>query len=195
MSTNIPDVKTDYAPPASDDEVLAWLHVQASEDRPFLLVYADDGVVWGKWMNGQLAVAPEKFHGVAVELRGETLQQAHIFGNKEEIRLFRGMSGQWSASKITDHPQQDAFDEIHILWGNQVVGDPVAGFSHTRDRVQQGMDQVLPLPITEEDLKDRVLRLKVRHFVEYADATGEARIFLSRFVWLGLGPITEEVIQ
>ena len=34
--------------PGSDAEVDGWLAQQATAERPFLLAFADDGVIWGR---------------------------------------------------------------------------------------------------------------------------------------------------
>ena len=173
---------------------MEWLSQEANANRPFLLAFADDGVIWGKWEQG-LNLAPSDFQGVATQLRGETLQQAFVFGENEEVRLFHDAAGQWAACKTTDVPDQDAFDEIHILWGDALIRAK-DGFVHLRDLVQQGMDQILPLDLTQADLdKNEVPRLLVRHYIEYDKKTGEARVFLSRLVKLGKGPAAKEALQ
>jgi CRISPR-associated protein (TIGR03984 family) len=191
MPNQKPKIDLNFSAPTSDDDVKDWIIQQASETIPFLIAFADDGVIWGKW-DQELKLAPAAFQGMIKQLRGSTLQQAFIFGKEEEVRLFRDTTGEWKSSKITDTTEIDAFDEIQVLWGDDYVHAD-DGFVHLRDKVQQGMDQVLPLDITKDELK--VPRLQIRHYVEYDDETGEARVFLSRLVKLGKGIAAKEEIQ
>ena len=189
-----PSVERDYPAPKSDQEVVDWLSKETSAERPFLLAFADDGVIWGKWVD-ELKLAPPEFGGMLTELRAKTLQQAFVFGEQDEVRLFRDVGGNWSACRITDEKGQDALDEIHILWGDRIIKTE-KGFVHLQDAVQQGLDQLIPLDLTKAEIdKGTVPRLHIRHFVQYDEETGEARIFLSRLVKLGKGPAGKETLQ
>jgi CRISPR-associated protein (TIGR03984 family) len=194
MSDAKPVIDTTFKAPNTDTEVLDWLKKESNEKRPFLLAFADDGVIWGKW-DQTLQLAPVDFKGMTAGLRGETLQQAHLFGEKEEVRLFRDATGSWAAARIADADGQDAFDEIQMLWGDQAVKSK-AGFVHLRDSVQQGMDHVTALDLSQDEIDEGSSpRLKVRHYIEYDQKTGEARVFLSRLVELGKGASEKEVLS
>lgn len=190
-------VKKDIPPPKSDDEVEKWLAAQMSNDRKFLLAHADDGVIWGKWINGAMRISHEIAPDISPKLRGQTLQQAFVFGAKSEIRLFRDELGQWTAREISDPDSKGHYIvEWQILWGSEVVPmNPGVDatlqneFTHVRDKKQQGLDHVLPLAISPSQLSALAEhpegarpRLCVHHFIEYDDCTGEARIGLSRLV-------------
>ncbi|RIK82026.1 TIGR03984 family CRISPR-associated protein [candidate division KSB1 bacterium] len=189
-------VKNDIPAPTNDAEVEKWLKAKMSLDHPFLLAHADDGVIWGKWTNGAIYTSHEIAPNISPPLLGKTLQQAFIFGAKSEIRLFRDELGEWTAREISNPASTtDYIIEWQILWGSEVVQmkpqvDALLRneFTHVRDKRQQGLDQVLPIPITQAELdiepadKAKRPRLLVHHFIEYNDCTGEARIGLSRLV-------------
>jgi CRISPR-associated protein (TIGR03984 family) len=195
MNHKLPRIDNEFKAPESNEGVVRWLQDNASKERSNLLAFADDGVIWGVY-DGGLKTAPDSFDSeLRPELNGETLQQAFLFGKNEELRLFRGANGDWRACLITDVDGQHVIDESQLLWGNKVEGQPLGGFTHVRDRVQQAMDHVLPLDLSGLDLNQESPRLLVRHFIDYDNETGEARIFLSRLVKLGTGPIAEEVMK
>ena len=195
MNHKLPQVDNTFQVPENDLAVKKWLEDNASNDRPYLLAFAYDGVIWGVY-DGGLKTAPNSFDKeLRPELNGETLQQAFLFGEKEELRLFRDANDVWKACLITDVDGQDVIDEYQLLWGNEVEEEPAEGFSHVRDRVQQAMDHIPPLNLSTSDLDQEGPRLLIRHFVDYDKETGEARIFLSRLVNLGIGPIAEEKMK
>lgn len=166
-----------------------WLEDNASDSRKFLLAFADDGVIWGEYKSGLKT---------SVTLDDETLLQAFLFGKEEELRLFRDEAGNWKAYLITDAnvAEEDRIDEFQLLWGNEVLDDQnILGFTRVRDRAQKAMEHKLPLEMSKVDLNQESPRLHVRHFVQYDKETGEARIFLSRLVHFGIGPIAEEKIR
>lgn len=185
----------EHTPPASDESVRDWLAAQLNEDRPYLLALADDGILWGRWYDGKAYLGDEdklKLPG-SPDLRGITLQQAYVFGQKEEVRLFRDEMGKWQARKLTDPDPADLIVETQVVWGDEFVkAYHDHGFTHVRERVQQGMDQVLPLIVNKGDLpgpgqeRHRQVRLIVHHFVDDDEKTGERRICLSRLAGLEL---------
>jgi CRISPR-associated protein (TIGR03984 family) len=174
--------------PKPDDEAVAWLEKQMSDERPWLLAHADDGVIWGKRGDGgRLITSHDLAEYVSPELRFVTLQQVFVFGERGgEVRLWREDDG-WQARLITDVSDEEPIDEAHILWGTEVIANyPNVGFTHVREKRQQGLDHVVPVIVTEKQLEERQLKLLVRHFVEYDEETGEARIALSRLVTVGV---------
>jgi len=202
----LPKINYDFKAPDKNENVRDWLEKQMNATRTFLLAFADDGVIWGIYQDG-LKTTPQSFDKkVRRELRGETLQQAYVFGEKDEVRLFRG-GEEWKVVQIEDVDGQDALDEYQVLWGSEVIGTPVQGFTHVRDRIQQSMDHALPLiGLNNLDLNDNAPRLLVRHYIDYNlkkdddsekedQSTGEARIYLSRLVKLGFGPLAEEMMK
>ncbi len=174
-------------PPENDEAVRDWLAKQISPDNPYLLAHADDGVIWGRKSGDQFLTSHEIAPDISPKLRGLTLWQAFVFGEKSEIRLFRDELENWKAVEISDG--EDFFDEDQILWGDKVVKQTANGFTHLRSQVKHGMDHVPPTAISETDInkeKNIFPRLKIRHIIEYDRETGEARIGLSRLVKIGL---------
>ncbi len=95
----------------------AWLESQLNAERPFLLAFADDGVIWGKKMDGRLVTSHEIDRSISPALLGETLQQAFVFGEKDEVRLFKDEAGQWKSLHIVDGAT--VIVESQILWGDR----------------------------------------------------------------------------
>lgn len=185
MSHSFPTVQNDFPAP-EDGGAQTWLEANSSETRKSLLAFAYDGVIWGEYTSGLKT---------STSLNEETLQQAFLFGEKDELRLFRGEDEKWKACLITDGSvaPEDKIDEIQVLWGNEVA-EPMNsdGFTRVHDRIQQAMDHSLPLDLNGLDLNAVGPRLLVRHFIKDDDQTGEAHIFLSRLVKLDVGPLAEE---
>lgn len=188
----VPDiVKYIDDPPEDDADVLNWLTKTTDDNHPFLLAHADDGVIWGKKLGKKLITSDAVDPKISPPLRGITLWQASVFGEKSEIRLFRNEGKQWKAVQIFDPKNsEDIIVEDRILWGDLVVKQvDDQGFTHIRDKVQQGMDHILPLSFSQGEIdkeNDRYARLRVHHFIEYDENTGEAGITLSRLVKVGI---------
>lgn len=196
---------SEIEPPSSDAEVGDWLAGLAGKQRPFLLAFADDGIIWGLWRSGRLTTAVENVQtamatepnnpqlrqslAVSPSLRGSTLQQASLFGRADEVRLFHDEAGGWQARQIGDPADPaDVISESQLLIGSQVVAS-LGEFTHVRDRIQQGLDHIPPIRLSDTDVADnRAPRLSIRHHIEYDDATGEARIAISRLVEVTIGP-------
>jgi CRISPR-associated protein (TIGR03984 family) len=176
----------------SDDAALkTWLLQQASAyELRYLLAHADDGVIWGYFSEGKLAIAREVFPQFP-ELRLSTLQQCRIFGVNGEVLLWRTEKG-WRSRMISDSSTEaqdlDIIIENQVLWGTQ-GSQPQGGFTSLSDG-QQELHHAVPLTnIQFDDAKKltRPVRLKVKHYIEYDD-DGLARIGLSRLVDLFADP-------
>ncbi|HKJ38881.1 MAG TPA: CRISPR-associated protein Csx19 [Anaerolineales bacterium] len=188
MSQTLPTVKNDFDAP-KDGGAKKWLEDNASDSRNFLLAFAYDGVIWGKHDDQLKTSSP---------LNEDTLQQAFLFGDTDELRLFRGEEGEWKACLTTDTnvDREDMIEEYQLLWGTEALSEQtIPGFTQVRDRVQQAMEHALPLDLNGLNLDEEGPRLLVRHFIDYDNETGEARVFLSRLVKLGTGPVAEEKIK
>lgn len=199
-------VKREEAPRASEN-VRDWIAKRMKEiagydsgenKTAYLLAHADDGVIWGKCVSGQFHTSDEVDPNrtdprkrISPELHGISLQQAFLFNGACEIRLFRDELGNWQARKIDDHraEEDDFIEELQVLWGDYVSKkekyprDLQHDFTLVREKSQQGLDHILPIKITADDLEKNLrARLRVRHFIETGENTGEARIALSRLV-------------
>lgn len=173
-------------PPANDEAVRDWLADHVSLDNPYLLAHADDGAIWGRKSGDQFLTSYDIAPDISPQLRGVTLWQAFVFGEKSEIRLFRDELGNWKAVEIFD--ADEGFDEDYILWGDKVVKQ-ADGFTHLMSKVKHAMDHVPPIAISGTDIeKDNNIfpKLKIRHMIEYDKESGEARIGLSRLVKIGV---------
>jgi CRISPR-associated protein (TIGR03984 family) len=174
----------------TNEEFQEWLRGQMNGERKWLLAHADDGVIWGRWENGAIITSTDVARDVSPELRLVTLQQAFIFGERDEVKLWRDEDGEatgWRARRLSDGEDADVMDEPQLLWGSEIVEwhDDFDGkrFTHVRERKSNyGMDHVVPIEVTKDDLDNRRLKLLVRHFITYDEQTGEARITLSRLV-------------
>lgn len=168
-----------------NNDVRAWLEGQMSDKRPSLLAFADDGVIWGRFVAGKLVTVPD-----APELRGLTLQQAFVFGAEDEVRLFRDELGAWKARLVVD--SGDVIVESQILWGDKSEGRQ-GNFLQVSEFRKGIPDQFLPVDGTFGD--EQCVRLEVRHMVTYDTETGEARIALSRLAGLSIGKKAMEVAK
>ena len=158
-----------------------WLMDQAQcHGLRYLLAHADDGVIWGRVDSDDL----HTLHGIVTQspqLRAVTLQQCRLFGPSGELLVWRDQTG-WRARLATDSADSptDRFDEDQLLWGTDVERS-VDGFTLVRDGAQ-GMRHAVPIPVTKQQLEQRQLRLRVRHYIAYNEEDGEARVTLSRLV-------------
>lgn len=181
---------------ADDAALKTWMLQQASDhELRYLLAHADDGVIWGYFSEGKLAIAHDVFPQFPKlpqfpELRLFTLQQCRIFGVNGEVLLWRTEKG-WRSRVISDLPTEtqhpDIIIENQVLWGTQ--GKVQDGFTLLSDG-QQELYHAVPLTnIQFDDPKtlNRPVRLKVKHYIEYDD-DGLARIGLSRLVDLFAEP-------
>lgn len=101
-----------------------WFAKQAETigESAWFLAHADDGVIWGQIRSGKLALSGTVYPNVSPSLEIETVQQARLFAEKAELRLWRDEQG-FSACRLEDVEDEDseAFDEYHILWGTKKV--------------------------------------------------------------------------
>ncbi len=165
-----------------------WLAKRMNADMPWLLVHADDGVIWGKRQaNGTLLLSsdvfsdPIEYPSVAVPLRAITLQQARVFGKAGELLIWRTDEGFAGRMLKNEHMTLEALpDEQHLLWhqGEPVKIDQQAGFALLREG-QQGQRHAPPVIPQGK----RRPALTVRHYVDYDDE-GQAYIALGRLVGL-----------
>jgi CRISPR-associated protein (TIGR03984 family) len=161
-----------------------WFKEQASEHKfKFLLAHAEDGVIWGKFQDGNLITADSVFSQFA-KLRPSTLQQCRIFGEHSEVMLWQTNEG-FKARLLEDkHMQEEEYiPEYQILWGTHGEKQEPEGFTLLWDG-KQGLKHAVPFTDIELEndgkLKNPV-RLQVNHYIDYDDA-GVARIYLSRLV-------------
>lgn len=181
----------------NDQELLVWIDQQMQDGREWLLAHCDDGVIWGKHdAEGKLVTSHQFAPKLSPKLRLATLQQAFVFGENDqdqswrgEARLWRGEMS-WETQLVKENPTTDWIDEDQLLWGTKVYqGYEQPNFTHVREEEQQlGLEHVVPIKVSEQELQERRLKLRVRHFIQCDAETGEARIFLSRLVKVFISP-------
>jgi CRISPR-associated protein (TIGR03984 family) len=167
-------------------DLVKWLREQASKYKlKFLLAHAEDGVIWGKFQDGNLITADSMFSEFA-KLRQLTLQQCRIFSESSEVLLWQTDEG-FKARLIEDEhiDKKEYICEYQILWGTHGDKQEPEGFTLLWDG-KQGLKHAVPFTDIEiekdGELKNRVC-LQVNHYIDYNDA-GVARIYLSRLVSL-----------
>lgn len=167
-------------------DLRVWFQGQTSVGKSALFIaHADDGIIWGRIQDGQLITSDSAFPRESPPLRAITLQQARIFGQNAEVRIWRDNAG-FKACKLVDQPNDDseAIEEANILWGTQLEGK-TNGFSLVSDG-RQGLNHAVPIDVPEiafkaRDRMTRPLRLEIRHYLT-CDGDGQARVALSRLV-------------
>jgi CRISPR-associated protein (TIGR03984 family) len=191
-------IKMDVIPPQPGEPERDWFSNLINSDRPYLLAFCDDGVIWGTKFEGKLVLSNDIDSDAYACLCWGALQQAFIFGENDEIRLFRGEAfyddqggeqlGKWQAVRILDGGE--VISESQILWGDELAGKLESGFIRVRDNTKGIAEQVMPLD-REELQQGECIRLDVHHIVEFNNDTGEARIALSRLAGLRVGLLKE----
>jgi CRISPR-associated protein (TIGR03984 family) len=172
-------VNTDFA-----QDPAVWLVTQAKQHGlQYLLAHADDGVIWGR-VDGETlttshAIAPR----ISPELRSVTLEQCRLFDESGELLIWQDDAG-WHARLATDEEgaSNDRFQEDQLLWGT-AVEKQTDTFTLLSEGAQ-GLRHAVPIRVSSEQLKQHELRLRVRHYIAYDEASGEARVALSRLVTL-----------
>jgi len=161
-------------------------HFEGIPDGALMLSHADDGVIWGQLLNGQLTTGGDVDPEYIQHPRLETIQQVRFFWPGGEILIWRDGDGGRHARKVTDQSSgQEGFvgyyDEAQILWG-----DSTTTISDDWTRMTdgaQGLVHTVPLKVNNTRGK-RPLRLTIRHYLKENDKTGVLYVVLSRLVTL-----------
>jgi CRISPR-associated protein (TIGR03984 family) len=180
--------------PLKDDQVPDWIKGYL-ENHKYLLAFADDGVIWGKIENGTFITSHQVDASISPPLRGKTLQQAFIFDEKDEIRLYRDELNGWQARQVTDG--NVFFKESQVLWGDRAYPSQ-SKFTHVFNARQQGLDHIVPIEVENKQLDadeqgHQCIRLDIHHSVAYNE-NGEAYVAISRLVGIRIGEKSEEVL-
>jgi len=118
------DNREDFPATWENDQFLSWLRRQMNRERKWLLAHADDGVIWGRCDNDEIITSHDLAPDISPELRLITLQQAFIFGEQDEVRLWQEENGQksrWRARRLSDGEGAVSIDETQVLWGSEIV--------------------------------------------------------------------------
>lgn len=184
----------------NESALQTWLLDQAgAHGLTTLLAHADDGVIWGTFVNGQWQLSDSPFPEISPKLRLETLQACRLFGEQAEVYLWRNDLNGWRARLIKDGAgeEMETFDERQILWGTEAIEEKEKdGFTRLADGTMENQ-HTPPVPLARlnfnPDQNKRPLRLRIRHYldldqnaVELPDAfkVGLTYIAMSRLVAL-----------
>lgn len=182
---------------------VSWLRGEESVAAPegatglaWALAHCDDGVTWGRYDEAARAwrlgnqVAPD----VSPPIRPETLQELRLFGKDGEVLIWRTEAGlrgrvlretQPSRNRDDEADPLRSSEESRVLRGDLVLAQCEYGFTRIRDRA--GAEQVLPIEVSDEQLRAAQIRLVVRHYFEADGETGAVRIAATRLVRLKMG--------
>lgn len=179
------------------EDLTTWLLAQAQAyDLTTLLAHADDGVIWGRMNDeGTLLTSRDVFgEPPSPELRLATLQQAHFFGERAELLLWRTVEG-WQARLAEDSPEGEHYDQTQLLWGDRHV-KANQGFTLVEEG-RQGLRHAPPVvvPAAEFAADRRPLRLWVRHYLKTDPETGVVDVALSRLVKVDYVPLNAKKQQ
>jgi len=190
--------------------LIGWLEGQPALGKTtWLLAHAEDGVIWGKLVDGRLKLSSQLAESLP-QLRSETLLEARLFGELAEVHLWRVDNG-WCACRVEDQMGTgDAFDEAHRLWGVRIdlakaqqlwdkqSNGTKAGFTLVVEP-GAGIAQAVPIEIaaaafarpgTDFDQYSPLV-LTCRHYLAYDAMTGEAKIVANRLVNLQVEPFAD----
>lgn len=153
------------------------------------LAHSDDGLVWGRNINGVWhCSAEESFGGFSVGLSEDNLQTLRVFGEEAELMVWR-RNGNWKGRVLQDGdnvpPTFQPICEDQVLFGQFEDADSAQQgglFSLQRDGGTRQV--VLPIGTPEEralPLIGQEWRLRVKHHVEQ-EASGAMRVVGSRLV-------------
>ncbi len=170
----------------SGKEPAEWFAQQEKLQDGWLLAHATDGVIWGRLTteNGEKRLdlsCDAGFDEVKTRLDFNTLEQARLFNESGEIRVWR-TGNDFEARWIEDKADADYFDDPYLLWGTQATPSPDKNFTLLRDG-QEGLLHAVPgdWPNLHFSGMNRPLALLIRHYIAY-DEMGQAYIALSRLV-------------
>jgi CRISPR-associated protein (TIGR03984 family) len=158
---------------AIERDAHGWLTARASElGTPYLLAFADDGVIWGALKEGVLLTR-------GVQLVSKTLRAARLFGRQRELALWR--EGDGFAAHLTDDEarppaEEDVISETYWLWG----AAESTGKEFTP--MVEGLQGLRHMPPIELGAKQGA-GLTVRHYIA-EDDQGAAFIAYSRLTGL-----------
>ncbi len=174
-----------------EGDVIDWLRTQCTANRKFLLAYAFDGVIWGQHVDSSLQTALDAEKAdqiddpVSPELREATLMEAFVFGDTDQVHLFRDELDNWKAILCADGDlaSDTHIDENMMLAADTVVAQ-VGNFTQTWNDRKQVAAQLIPIEINETALDDKTFHayIRRRNYVVYDEATGVGTIGMHRLV-------------
>lgn len=195
MGRNVDTVRQTITNPEVSHEFEAdpktWLTQRAvTHDLQWLLVHADDGVIWGIVDNGTLQLSHDHFPAVSPPLRSETIQQVRLFDSNGELFVWRS-EDQFQARLVIEEESGEPveiFDERQFLWGTHA--DQYSGRFTLLRQGAEGVRHAPPLTVDANEKGEILERpyLQTRHVVDYEEETGQAYVVWSRLVSLERNP-------
>lgn len=184
-------------PPDFAENNGSWLLESAAELVEFnkvgyMLIHADDGVLWGRIDSGQLVTPrvsdPSQPDEWTPNLRSITIQQCRVFSRRGELFIWREAEGVWKGRLLIENGgAYRPREKKAILYGSRIVACPVPqGFTAIIEP-GVGMRQIVPLQVPEDALKEdhrdfkddwRVVLTAVEYLSE--DEDGQVMIICSR---------------
>jgi CRISPR-associated protein (TIGR03984 family) len=200
-------VSTNPVDPGED--LQTWLaDVMIACRTRYLLAHADDGVIWGRMVDGALVTARDRAQtheddrqkrrllNVSPPLRLSTLWEARLFDEHAMYHLWRndqGWQGTFYWGKASEHTVnftaderfnvRGVVDEAQLTWGERDARYNFEDFTVMRDG-KQGLVHAVPYAV---DNNTRVL-LRVRHYVQEEKSTGFQQIVATRLVGFDTQP-------
>ncbi len=164
-----------------DIDLKPWLEEQAqTHGLRWLLANLDNGIIWGEWREGRLHLSSEAFGRSELRLDPAILQQARLFSEQGELRIWQGATGLQAQLCCDGVGTESAWiDEEYLLWGT-AVGASANGFTELIEGAQ-GISHSPPLSVAPT--AKRRAKLRVRHYL-HEDGDGVVRISDSRLVEL-----------
>lgn len=167
------------------DNVRDWLEKKAKiHNLRWLLVHADDGIIWGELRDNILHVASDFSAELGCpKLRYETIQMARIFGDSGELLIWKRDNNSFLSRLVEENKGENIeyFDDFMLLWGTSTERNQ-DGFFLWRHG-SEGLRHSPPV----DNIND--LRLKVRNYLDY-DKDYQAYVKFSRIV--SIGSVNEE---
>ena len=170
-------IESKPVPDDFENNIRGWLEEKSKiHNLKWLLIHADDGVIWGELRDDVLHVASDFSADLhCPELRSETVQMARLFGENGELLVWRDDNYSFSSRLVEENRgvNIEYFDETMLLWGTrrENSNDDFFLWEHG----SEGLRHAPPVD------SNRDLKLKVRHYIDY-DEDGQAYIKFSRLV-------------
>jgi len=159
------------------------------EDLDWLLAYFWDGVCWGRREGSRWRLGHTAFPDVVPKPRVHTLSELRLFGRSREALIWReadGLAGRWLADSPPPIVWPAPVAAAYITHGDQLPKGIASreGFTWVTDSA--GMQQVLPLDLSNEDLKQNRPRIEFTQYFAVdpeSGLVGPAAARLTRLAW------------
>jgi CRISPR-associated protein (TIGR03984 family) len=170
-----------------------WLKRQSDLNGfRYLLAYAQDGVIWGQFLQDGLVLAGDEFSSIQVVLAPRNLIQLRAFGERAELLMWQDYTcnqhaenfetrREWHARILRDGKgdEVESFDENYLLWGWK--GEKGKQGNHFTLLVEGEQGLMHAPPVIGLGAKERAV-LVVRHYLGQNEEEDQAFIALSRLV-------------